>query len=185
MNSLIHWLVKMDKQVFLFINKSCSNPLLDAIMPAWRNQNTWIPLYILVLVAASIKLKKQVGWWLLAAIVTLILTDQISSHIIKPLFARPRPCSDVDFSQYVKLLLHHCSGGYSFTSSHACNHFGIALFFSGTLFQTKKNVSIPAYFLGCHHLFCTGICRRTLSIRCFVWRHFRYGHWKANSKFCQ
>jgi undecaprenyl-diphosphatase len=33
----------------------------------------------------------------------------------------------------VRLLLDHCSGGYSFTSSHATNHFGLAMFISQTL----------------------------------------------------
>jgi undecaprenyl-diphosphatase len=28
----------------------------------------------------------------------------------------------------VRLLLDHCSGGFSFTSSHAANHFGLAMF---------------------------------------------------------
>lgn len=116
------------------MNQTCSNSFLDTIMPLWRNQNTWIPLYILIAVVASLQLKRNTWWWLLAAIITVVLTDQISSHIIKPIFARPRPCS----MGLGHLLLQHCSGGYSFTSSHACNHFGITAFFIATLFQNKK-----------------------------------------------
>jgi undecaprenyl-diphosphatase len=31
-------------------------------------------------------------------------------------------------NEKVRLLLDHCSGGFSFTSSHAANHFGLAMF---------------------------------------------------------
>jgi undecaprenyl-diphosphatase len=37
---------------------------------------------------------------------------------------------------HVRLLINNCSGGYSFTSSHATNHFGLALF----LFITLQSV---------------------------------------------
>ena len=34
---------------------------------------------------------------------------------------------------HVRLLLDHCSGGYSFTSSHATNHFGFSVYVFVTL----------------------------------------------------
>ena len=39
-----------------------------------------------------------------------------------------RPCADPLMTGKVNLLLDHCSGGFSFTSSHAANHFGLAMF---------------------------------------------------------
>lgn len=59
---------------------------------------------------------------------TLTLTDQVSSSIIKNLVQRPRPCRDEFLMSHVRLLLANCSGGYSFTSSHSTNHFGFAMF---------------------------------------------------------
>jgi undecaprenyl-diphosphatase len=38
----------------------------------------------------------------------------------------------------VRLHLRHCSGSYSFTSSHAANHFGMATFVSLTLYSTFR-----------------------------------------------
>jgi undecaprenyl-diphosphatase len=38
-----------------------------------------------------------------------------------------------------RLLLDHCSGGFSFTSSHAANHFGLAMFIVMTLQPLLKN----------------------------------------------
>jgi undecaprenyl-diphosphatase len=38
----------------------------------------------------------------------------------------------------VNLLLDHCSGGFSFTSSHAANHFGLAMFLFMSLIPLFK-----------------------------------------------
>ena len=135
----INWLITKDKQAFLFVNQNHVNPFFDWLMPLWRNDKTWIPLYISIIFFVWFKLKKQAYLWVLSAIITVAITDQVSSHIFKPLFARPRPCADIDFSPKVRLLLEHCSNGFSFLSSHACNHFGIALFIITTLSTYLKN----------------------------------------------
>jgi undecaprenyl-diphosphatase len=74
----------------------------------------------------------QLGWktwkWFLFALLNVGLTDQVSSSIFKPLFHRLRPCNDPALLGKTRLLLDHCSGGFSFTSSHAANHFGLAMF---------------------------------------------------------
>ena len=137
--SFINWLIQKDKALFLFFNKQHTNPFFDWLMPILRESKNWIPLYLLLLAFAVLKLKKKVWIWILGATTTILLSDQISSHIFKPLFARPRPCADIDFAPQVRLLVEHCSGGFSFTSSHACNHFGIAMFIITTLSSYLKN----------------------------------------------
>ena len=131
-------MIKLDKQIFLFINQTLVNPVFDIVLPVCRNANTWIPLYILVLFIAIKKYKKQIWFWLLFAILTVFLTDQLSAHIIKPLVQRQRPYMDINFSSQVRLLLSNINRGYSFVSSHATNHFGIAIFFIATLPAIKK-----------------------------------------------
>lgn len=131
--NFIQWIVELDQHVFLIINKKLTNPFFDWLMPIMRNSNTWIFLYLLIAVFVFYKLKQKAFIWIFFAILTIVLTDQLSSHVIKPWIARPRPCADINFSSQVRILLEHCSGGFSFTSSHACNHFGIALFIFITL----------------------------------------------------
>jgi undecaprenyl-diphosphatase len=75
-----------------------------------------------------IKWGKATWKWLLFAVINLTVTDQVSSSIFKPLVHRLRPCADPLMTGKVNLLLDHCSGGFSFTSSHAANHFGLAMF---------------------------------------------------------
>ena len=126
-------LLEIDRYFFLKINKDCSNSFFDSVMPFFREPIFWAPLYLFVLFFIILNFSKKAVWWCIGAIVTVALTDSISSKIIKPLFARPRPCMDPEFSAQVKLVASYCGGNGSFTSSHAANHFGLAMFFFVTL----------------------------------------------------
>ena len=139
LNSFLQWIVELDQQFFLIINQKLTNPFFDVVMPFLRHSTNWIPLYIALLIFVIVKFKRKVIIWIVFAVITILLTDQLSSHIIKPLVARARPCNDLIFSSQVRLLLKNCSPGFSFTSSHACNHFGIAVYIFLTLSSFVKN----------------------------------------------
>lgn len=154
----------IDKQIFLWINQQSSNSFFDALMPFVRNSNNWIPLYALMIILAIKQEQKKVWIWLVFALLTILITDQVSSHLIKPLVQRLRPCADPNFKNEVRLLLPNCSQGFSFTSSHATNHFGIAIFFMNSLKSTLKKwkflflfwAAIIAYaqvYVGVHYPF--------------------------------
>lgn len=64
---------------------------------------------------------------MITALLTVVITDQVSSSVIKPFVQRLRPCNDPLISSQVHLLV-NCGSGFSFVSSHAANHFGIACF---------------------------------------------------------
>jgi undecaprenyl-diphosphatase len=124
MQQLIH----LDKEFFKLINGQWTNPFFDWIMPWLRNSPVWMPLYLFLILIILINFKKQ-GFWILAfAIITITLTDGISSKILKPYFDRLRPFNDPDMGTMVRFLLPYRPGNGSFTSSHATNHFGIAMF---------------------------------------------------------
>ena len=128
-----HWLIQADKKLFAIINQQLTHPMLDAVAPWWRESITWTPLYFFLILFAAINWKKSSIPWIAMALVTILLSDQISSSLIKPLFARLRPCNDPDWAGSVRLLLDGCGAGYSFTSSHAANHFALAIYLSNTL----------------------------------------------------
>ena len=127
-----------DKWLFIQLNSYFTNPFFDAILPYFRDSVFWAPLYIFILAFITINYGKRGWWWALAFICTVAITDMVSSRVFKELFERLRPCRDPDFYMYVRLLVKRCSGGYSFTSSHAANHFGIATFVSLTFYTTFK-----------------------------------------------
>jgi len=133
MPSFFESLQSIDQSLFVYINRVATHPILDTLMPFFRESTFWIPFYLFLIVFVFVNFGKN-GWvWLLFAFITVLLTDQFSSSIIKNWVQRPRPCADPLFSDQVRLLLDHCSGGYSFTSSHATNHFGVATFLFVTL----------------------------------------------------
>ena len=133
---LLAWLNDADRWLFFRINTGFTHPFFDNLFPWWREANAWIPLYLFLMVFMIINFKQKAFIWILFVVITLTLTDQINSTFIKNWVARPRPCQDELIFSQVRLLLNHCSGGYSFPSSHATNHFGFAMF----VFLTLKPV---------------------------------------------
>jgi len=88
----------------------------------------WLPLYLL-LIFLIFKNYKQEGWFILiGAVVTIVLTDQITSSLMKPFFARLRPSQDPTLEGLVHLVNGYKGGLYGFASSHAANTFGTAIF---------------------------------------------------------
>lgn len=127
------WLNTIDTQLFLQINTVYTNSFLDAVYPWYREGNAWLPLYLFLVIFSIQNFKNKAFGWILFVVLTITLTDQISSNLIKGFFERPRPCRDPLIMTQVRMLLNGCSGGYSFTSSHATNHFGFAIFVISTI----------------------------------------------------
>jgi membrane-associated phospholipid phosphatase len=132
---LIIWLnirqtiIEWDRDLFIKLNSEWTNPLFDAVLPWLRNSAVWAPLYLFVLFFVVLNFKNRSGWWILLFITTVALTDMTGTYVFKHNFERIRPCYDPDMYMYVRRLLDNCSGGYSFISNHAANHFGMATFF--------------------------------------------------------
>ena len=147
--SIFQQIKDIDQALFYQINGVWHHPVLDAVLPWTRHSNNWIPLYI----GLSGWLFYQIGWktlkWLLFALINVGLTDQISSSVFKPFFHRLRPCNDPALVGKTRLLLDQCAGGFSFTSSHAANHFGIAMFIFITWGVTQKKYTSFFFVWAC------------------------------------
>ena len=133
MTTLLHF----DEQLFQLINGEWHNAFFDNLMPLWRNKRFWIPAYIIGLAYLIWTYKKQAIFIVLAAVLTIGLADTMSSKIIKKTVKRPRPCRNEILADNLNLLV-HCGGGYSFTSSHATNHFALAVFFVSLFGRMKR-----------------------------------------------
>ncbi|HTO16006.1 MAG TPA: phosphatase PAP2 family protein [Edaphocola sp.] len=132
---MLEKIIGWDKELFLKINTVWTNPVLDAIFPVWRAAETWLPLYLLIIAWLVYKFKWKAIPWLITVSIMILISDQLSSHLIKPLVARTRPCNDVEIGHLARRLLGYCRESYSFPSSHAVNHFCIATFLVYTLKQ--------------------------------------------------
>jgi len=122
-----------DQTLLFYINQRGSNALFDAVLPWCRQSIIWAPLYLFLTALVVANMGKKGWYWFLFAVLTVAFSDQLSSGLIKPFFARLRPCADPAMLPYINLRLPRCSGAFSFTSSHAANHFALASFVAITL----------------------------------------------------
>ena len=171
LQNLLPSIEKWDTWLFLKVNTVWTNGLLDSIFPWWREAATWTPLYLFLVVFAVVNFRQKAVPWILFAVLTIALTDQFSSTLIKNWVARPRPCNDPFLMSRVRLLLDGCGSGYSFTSSHATNHFGFAMFAFISLTPVSKkwrylffawaaSISYAQVYVGVHYpvdVLCGGI----------------------------
>ena len=126
-------LLDYDRYFFTLINWKWQNNLFDTLLPLLRSSIFWLPLYLFMLVFALCNFKKDTFWWICFACGTAILTDFISSELIKENFYRTRPFNDPLLATTSRMLLGYSPSSSSFTSSHATNHFGLATFLYCTI----------------------------------------------------
>jgi membrane-associated phospholipid phosphatase len=123
----------IDQNLFYLINTVWSNAFFDLILPPMRERFIWAPLYVYIIAFFATNFKEN--WWkiILFLFACFAIADYTSSSLLKPLVARVRPCNDMV----------ECGSGYSFTSSHATNHFAIAVF----LIHYLRNIFPPIIIL--------------------------------------
>jgi undecaprenyl-diphosphatase len=134
---LFDWLDHIDKIAFTFIHRDLSARWLDPFMLLLRNQYTWVPIYIYMLYWAY-RLERPTGIkFVCLTLLCFAITDYTSGTILKYYFERLRPCFDEDMTTVIRGII-GCGGKYSFPSSHASNHFGLATFWYFSILYTKK-----------------------------------------------
>ena len=137
-SGLLQKILQGDYWLFSRINQQWTNPLLDSIFPFLREAEFWVPFYLFLLVFITLNFRKKGVWWSIALIMTAIIGDLVSSHWMKSLIFRLRPCQDPAIADNIRVLVNYCPVSSSFTSSHACNHFAMATFIFLTLRHTSR-----------------------------------------------
>lgn len=138
---MIESILQFDVELFLKIHRGLSNSFFDWLMPLMRNRFFWSPLYLFIVIFCIKQYKKQ-GLYIVGMIIlTFAMSDLISARLIKPFVSRVRPCNDISLANDI---IHRvpCGSGLSFPSSHATNHFAIAVFII-CLFYSKWKPILP------------------------------------------
>ncbi len=156
-------MIALDEYLFLYLNKFHYD-FLDSLVWWISDFRTWIPLFICWIYLLYKKNKQYFLTSLLAIIVIITLSDQISSKIFKPYFQRLRPSHEEKLNQKIHLLEEkkgqvYKGGKYGFVSSHAANSFAIAFFlflyigrkYSFYWFLWAFLVSYSRIYLGVHY----------------------------------
>lgn len=124
----------MDKSITIAINKLVAGKFMLFVT---EPSNWYIPIALFIVTLIALDWKKGLVATVAAAL-TLAVGDGLSAHLIKPFFARPRPCHDIP----ELITLAGCTASYSFPSNHAVNSFGIAMAF-GLFYRPVFFVAIP------------------------------------------
>lgn len=129
-------IIPYEESIFFLINHAHTE-FWDHVMWLYSEMTIWIPLALLVIVTIVYK-KNYVEYLLilLSIVIVFCACDQLSSHIIKPLIARPRPTHYPAIMEHVRTLYGYTGGKYGFISAHAANSFGFAMF-TALLFRNK------------------------------------------------
>lgn len=157
MTELIHF----DEHLFHLINQGLQNPVFDWLMHWLRNKMTWIPLYLFLGSFLIVNLRQKGLLIILLAGLTVGVSDFSNSQLLKKGIKRIRPCHIYQAPEELNLLV-PCGGGYSFPSSHAANHFGLATvlaillspifrWIGWPLFLWATAVSFAQIYVGVHY----------------------------------
>lgn len=128
----------LDRSAFLAIN-GWHAPWADQPMLLVSEMAFWFPLYLLFFFL----IHRRFGWrglfWSVPVIGAMILfSDKGSVLLFKETVQRLRPCHEPSLQGLVHLVKEGCGGRFGFVSSHASNHFAIALFMIGVLGGTPR-----------------------------------------------
>jgi undecaprenyl-diphosphatase len=126
---MLDLLNELDIRLFLFLN-GMHSAFFDVLMYWASDRFVWIPLYILMVYFIFRTYKWNGIKMLLLLIVLIVISDQVSAHVIKTLVHRFRPCHNMFIAAKIHLLNNHCGGKYGFVSSHASSSFAFATFVS-------------------------------------------------------
>ncbi|MFL5810108.1 MAG: phosphatase PAP2 family protein, partial [Flavisolibacter sp.] len=135
--SFIDTVRQIDYNIFSKLNGEWHNSFFDTLFPFIRESYIWLPFYFFLILFTTINFKERGWYWSVVFIITASLSDFISSSIIKENFFRLRPCHDPLIADQVRFLVKYCPVSSSFVSSHAVNHFALAIY----IFLTLKGIS--------------------------------------------
>jgi undecaprenyl-diphosphatase len=126
---MIDFLKELDTCCLLYINGH-HTPFWDTVMWQLSDRFIWIPFY-LALIGFIIYEYKKKSWMIFVGIfITILLSDQIASGIIKPLVERLRPTHNPTLAGMIHIVNNYRGGQFGFVSSHAANTFALAVFLS-------------------------------------------------------
>lgn len=158
---MIEKLKAIDEELFIWLN-SFHADWLDPIVFQMTETVTWIPFYGILIYFIYRADHKGIWWVLGGAALTILISDQVTSGLMKPFFERLRPCHE----ERLDGVIHNygrCGGLFGFVSSHAANTFAIATFLNlkirdnlpylKWIFLWAFIISYTRIYLGVHYPF--------------------------------
>lgn len=155
---MLEWLLSVDRELFLKINRDWHHPWADAFFPFFTDlHKNWFFPFVFVpwLLFVFLRQFGSKGLGLFLGMALCVATaDFVGGHLIKPVFARQRP-STAESEAVVRGMEY---GGFSFTSNHAANTFAGAIYLAQWLPQGRivfiaiaATVAYSRVYVGVHY----------------------------------
>jgi undecaprenyl-diphosphatase len=153
---MVSFLGSLDVALFHLINGQGHNYFFDWLMPFITDLKNFTYVLPVLGLWVLVRQKKAGIVFLVFVGLTLAITDQFSSHLLKGLVGRIRPCHVLEGVH----MLTDCNTSYSFPSSHAVNIFAAVFFlsqpfkgFSPLFYGMAAAVGYSRIYLGIHYPF--------------------------------
>lgn len=144
---MIDFFDSIDK-LYLIAVDSYHSPFWDQVMYVITNKRTWIPLYIVLIYFIIKQFKKRSIVIIPAIVISVLLSEQLSSSVSKPLTKRLRPCQNNELMAKIHQPCPDCGtckGSYGFFSAHASTTFALATFL--ILLYRKRSKWVYTFWL--------------------------------------
>ena len=152
---------RADVWLFRLLNLRLVHPAADDLIVFLTQSNLSVHIFFLVALFVFIRDGKSAILLILLALLSLGLSDFVTSSVLKPLVQRIRPCFALE---HVRLLVHQ-PRSYSFASSHAANsaavvsmiwiffHRGVMVekLFTGIMILYALLISLSRAYVGVHY----------------------------------
>ncbi|RPI03173.1 MAG: phosphatase PAP2 family protein [Calditrichaeota bacterium] len=156
---MLEKLVNWDTFLFFLINRDLQNKAFNFLMPIVTDQRNWIPVFLFIIIALLWKGGHKGRMVILLMIPVILLSDQLSSSLFKPLVDRLRPCEAYGDLGMVNMLI-GMKTSPSFPSSHAANSAAAATLlghyyprFQWLAIIIAATVSFSRVYVGVHYPF--------------------------------
>lgn len=186
---MLDYLNTIDQQALIAIN-SWHAPYFDQLMWCITSKLSWALILVAVLVALRHD-RRQALLVIATLVLTILISDQISSGLIKHTVERLRPSHNPDLASSLHLVNGYTGGLYGFTSSHAANSFSVAMVLSLMFASRRVTVALMSWamlqcysrmYLGVHYPgdiiggTLVGLLAGWLVYRLWQWTEHRWMH---------
>ncbi len=130
-----------DLAILRFFNQTIASSPLDAFFGALTDIMWWIPVYLIIMGLLIWKYQWRGVRFIVTALLVVAFTDSLCSFVLKPLFARMRPCALLPAGGHLVDWIRLPVGmkyDFSFPSNHAANNFAVVAFFSSIFYESKR-----------------------------------------------
>ena len=138
-------LIETDRLATLSVNGSGSL-FWDGVADIYTSVYVWIPVAVIaiLLILKNVD-SKRILFVLLMIALTVLICDQLSSSVFKPVFHRLRPTHDPFILDKVDTVNGYRGGLYGFFSAHAANSFGIAVLFMWLVRDIRFSLAVGVW----------------------------------------